>query len=138
MGEGGGGGRVSQVISRYIDSLHGGNGTLLGGGNSLLHSTHVSGQGRLVTHSRGDTTQQGRHLRTSLGESENVVDKEQHILTLLVTEVLGHGQTSQSHTGTGAGGLIHLAVDKGDLGGFVLEADDTALNHLVVEIVALT
>ena len=72
-----------------------------------------------------------------LSESEDVVNEEQHVLTLLVTEVLSHGQTSQSHTGTGAGGLVHLTVDKGDLGGLVLQADDTSLNHLVVEIVAL-
>lgn len=36
--------------------------TLLGSGDSLLHGTHVSGQSGLVTHGRGDTTQQGRHL----------------------------------------------------------------------------
>lgn len=30
--EGGGGGRVSQVIGRDVDGLYGGNGTLLGGG----------------------------------------------------------------------------------------------------------
>jgi F-type H+-transporting ATPase subunit beta len=41
----------------------------------------------------GDTTQKGRHLGTGLGETENVVNEEQHILTLLVTEVLGNGQT---------------------------------------------
>lgn len=46
--------------------LHRGDGPLLSGGNSLLHGTHVSGQGGLVTHSRGDTTQQGRHLERSL------------------------------------------------------------------------
>ena len=66
VSEGGGGGGVSQVVSGHIDSLHGGDGSLLGGGDSLLHATHVSGQGGLVTHSRGDTTQQGRHLGTSL------------------------------------------------------------------------
>ena len=50
--------------------LYGGNGTLGGGGNTLLHATHVSGQSGLVTDSRGDTTQQGRHLGTGLGESK--------------------------------------------------------------------
>ena len=73
-----------------------------------------------------------------LSESEDVVNEEQHILTLLVTEVLGDGQSSQSNTGTGAGGLVHLTVDQGDLGGVVLQADDAALNHLVVQVVTLT
>ena len=73
-----------------------------------------------------------------LSESEDVVNEEQHVLSLLVTEVLGHSQSSQSNTGTGAGGLVHLTVDKGDLGGLVLQADDAALNHLVVQVVTLT
>jgi hypothetical protein len=58
------------------------------------------------------------------------------ILALLVTEVLGHGQTSQSNTGTGARGLVHLAEDEGDLG-LAVELDDGRLLHLVVQIVTL-
>merc|ERR1719378_670725 len=38
----------------------------------------------------------------------------------------------------GAWGLVHLTVDKGDLGGLVLETDDTTLNHLVVQVISLT
>ena len=78
-------------------------------------------------------------MRTSyLCESENVVNKEKHILSLLVTEVFGNSKSSQSNTGTGAWGLVHLTVDKGDLGGLVLETDDTSLNHLVVQVISLT
>merc|ERR1719350_2453074 len=58
-------------------------------------------------------------------------------LPSLVTEVLGNSQSGQSNTGTGARGLVHLSVHQGDLGGLVLEGDDTTLNHLVVQIVAL-
>jgi len=78
VGESGGRGRVRQVISGHVDGLHGGDGTLLGGGDTLLHTTHVDGQGGLVTDGRGDTTQQGRHLGTGLGETEDVVDEKQH------------------------------------------------------------
>ena len=137
MGEGGGGGRVSQIVSRDVDGLDGGNGTLLGGGDTLLHTTHVDGEGGLVTDGRGDTTQQGRHLGTGLGETEDVVDEEQHILTLLVTEVLGDGQTSQGDTGTGSRGLVHLTEDQGDLG-LAVELNDGGLLHFVVQIVTLT
>merc|ERR550519_2397663 len=112
MGKGGGGGGICQVISRYIDGLHGGDGSLLGGGDPLLHSSHVGGEGGLVADSRGDTAQQGRHLGTGLCESEDVVDEEQHVLSLLVPEVLGDGEAGP---GPGAGGLVHLAVDEGDL-----------------------
>ena len=37
------------------------------------------GQGRLITYGGGHTAQQRRHLGTSLGEAEDVVDKEQHV-----------------------------------------------------------
>merc|ERR1712061_370362 len=104
---------------------------------TLLHGTHVSGKSWLVTDSRWDTTEQSGHLGASLGESEDVVDEEQHVLTLLVTEVLSNSQSGQGNTGTGTRGLVHLSVHQGDLGGLVLKGDDTTLNHLVVQIVAL-
>ena len=91
----------------------------------------------MVTDSGRDTTEQGRHLGTSLSETENVVNEEQHILTLLVTEVLGNGQTGEGDTGTGTRGLVHLTEDESDLG-VTLEVDDTSLNHFVVKIVTLT
>merc|ERR1711884_124690 len=137
VSEGGGGGGVSQVVSGHVDGLHRCDGSLLGGGDTLLHGTHVSGQSGLVSDSGGDTTEQGRHLGTSLGEPEDVVDEEQHVLPLLVTEVLSNSQSSEGNTGTGARGLVHLSVHQGDLGGLVLEGDDTTLNHLVVQIIAL-
>merc|ERR1719474_1855641 len=131
------GGGVEGVDSGHVDGLHRCDGSLLGSGDTLLHGTHVSGQSGLVTDSRGDTTEQGRHLRTSLGEPEDVVDEEQHVLALLVAEVLGNSQSGEGNTGTGARGLVHLSVHQGDLGGLVLQRDDTTLNHLVVQIVAL-
>ena len=137
VSEGGGRGGISQIVSRDVDSLDGSNGTLLGGGNTLLHTTHVDGESGLVTDGRGDTTQKGRHLGTGLGETENVVNEEQHILTLGVTEVLSNGKTSKSDTGTGTGGLVHLTEHQGDLG-LAIELNDGGLLHFVVQIVTLT
>ena len=37
--------------------LYRGDRSLFGGGDSFLHGTHVSGQGRLITHSRRDSAQ---------------------------------------------------------------------------------
>merc|ERR1711997_908239 len=62
--KGGGGGGGSQVVSGHIDGLDRCDGSLLGGGDTLLHGTHVSGKSWLVTDSRWDTTEQSRHLRT--------------------------------------------------------------------------
>jgi peptide chain release factor 1 len=55
------------------------------------------------------------NLGTSLCESENVVNEEQHILAFLVTEIFGYCQTGQGNTGTSSWGLIHLTVHKGYL-----------------------
>ena len=69
MRESGGRGRISQIVSGHVDGLDGGDGSLLGGGNSLLHATHVGGESWLVTHSGGDTSQKGRHFGTGLKET---------------------------------------------------------------------
>jgi hypothetical protein len=45
--------------------------------------------------------------------------------------------TSESHTGTSSGGLVHLTEDKRDLGG-TIELNDRGLLHFVVQIVTLT
>jgi hypothetical protein len=137
MGEGGGRSRISQIVSWDVDGLDGGNGSLLGGGNTLLHLTHVDGEGWLVTDGRWDTTQKSGHLGTGLGETENVVNEEQHILSFLVTEVLSDGKTGKGDTSTGSWWLVHLSEDEGHLG-FTIELDDTGLLHFVVQIVTLT
>lgn len=49
-------------------------------------------------------------------EPENVVNEEQHILSLLVSEVLGDRKTSKSDSGSSTGGLVHLSENESDLG----------------------
>ena len=139
VSEGGGRGRIGKIVSRHVDGLHGGDGTVLGGGNALLESTQVSGQSGLVTDSGRDAAKKSRHLRAGLGETEDVVNEEQHILAFLVTEVLGDGQTGKTDTGAGTRGLVHLSVHKGSLGlvGVLTEVVHTSLDHLVVQIVTL-
>lgn len=78
MGKGGGRGRISQIIGRDIDGLNGSNGSLGGGSNTFLHKTHIDGESWLITDSRWDTTEKSRHFGTGLGETENVVNEEQH------------------------------------------------------------
>ena len=53
--------------------------------------------------------------RTYLGETENVINEEKHILSFSITEMLGNSQTSQSNTSTSTRRLIHLTVDKSAL-----------------------
>ena len=46
---------------------------------------------------------------------ENVVNEEEHVLSFLVTEIFGDGETGEGDTGTSAWGLVHLSVDECDL-----------------------
>lgn len=78
------------------------------------------------------------HLRTGLSKSEDVIDEQQYVLTLLVAEVLGNGESGESYSSTGAWRLVHLSVHQRYLGGLVFERDDPGLDHLVIEIVAFT
>ena len=103
-----------------------------GRGDALLKGTHLIGQVRLVTHGGRHTTQQGGHLGTGLGEAEDVVDEQQHVLVLHVTEVLCHGQCGQRDAQTGARLLIHLAKDQCGL------LKHAGLGHFANQIVTLT
>ena len=76
MGKGSGRSGVSQIVCGHIDGLHGGDGAFLGGGDTLLHETHVDGEGGLVADGRGDTAQQSGDLGTGLGEAEDVIDEK--------------------------------------------------------------
>jgi hypothetical protein len=99
--------------------------------------THVDGESGLVTDGRRNATKKSRNLGTSLGEAENVVDEEKHILSFNISKIFGDRQTGKGDTGTSSGGLVHLTEDKGDLG-LALELNDGGLLHFVVQIVTLT
>jgi len=138
MSEGGSGGGIGQIISGHVDGLDGSDGTGSGGSNTLLKGTHIGGEGGLISDSGWDTSEKGRHLRTSLGESEDVIDEKKHILVLFISEVLSDGETGETDTGSGTWGLVHLTVHKGGLGSGAILLDDTRLDHFVVKIVTLT
>ena len=132
--------RIGEVVGRHVDRLHRGDRALGRGGDALLQRAHVGCQRRLIADRRGNAAEQRRHFRTGLGEAEDIVDEEQHVLAL-VAEIFGHGQAGQPDAGAGAGRLVHLPVDQRALRAFdraflgVLV--DLGVDHLVIEIVAL-
>jgi len=132
MGECGGGGGIGKIISGYIDGLHGGNRAGLGGGNTLLKGTEIGGKSGLIADSGWNTAEQGRDLRASLGETEDVVDEKKHVLIFLISEVLCNGETSETDTSAGSWGLVHLTVHKGGFGSWATNLDDTGVDHFVV------
>ena len=88
---------------------------LAGGGNTLLQGAHLGGQRGLVADGRGIRPSSAGHLRACLGEAEDVIDEEQHILILHIAEILRHGQAGQCHAHTGSWGFVHLAIDQRSL-----------------------
>ena len=130
--------RVGQIVRRHVDRLDRGDRALLGRGDALLQRAHVGAERRLIAHRRGNPAEQRRYLGARLGEAEDVVDEQQHVLAFGVAEMLGDGQAREPDPGAGAGRLVHLAVDQRDLGlAQVLEVDHAQFDHLVIEVVAL-
>ena len=86
--------RVGEVVGRDVDGLDRRDRALARGGDALLQLAHLGLERRLVAHLRGHAAQQRGDLRAGLHEAEDVVDEEQHVLTLLA-EVLRHGQARQ-------------------------------------------
>src|SRR5258708_4579229 len=130
--------RVGEIVRGHVDGLHGGDGAFLRRGDALLEEAHLVGEGRLVTDRGGRAAEQRGDLGAGLREAEDVVDKEQHVLALLVAEILGHRECRKRDAHAGARRLVHLAVDQRDLRfAQVLLVDDAGLRHLVVKVVAL-
>src|SRR5690606_15106975 len=136
--ESGGRRGVGQVVGRDVYGLDGRDRTGLGGGDALLQLAHLFGQGGLVAYGGRHTAQQCRYFGTSQGVTVDVVDEQQYVAAF-VTELLGHGQSGQSHAQTVARRLVHLAVHHRYLGVLeVLGIDYLGFLHLVVEVVTFT
>ena len=140
MRERGRGRRVGQVVGRHVDRLHRGDRALVGGGDALLQRAHVGGERRLIAHCRRNTAEQRRHFGAGLGEAEDVVDEEQHVLAL-IAEMLGDRQTGQADARAGAGRLVHLAEHQRAFRfdvriGIVRVGIDLGFDELVIEVVA--
>ncbi len=84
---------------------------LLGAGDAFLQFAHFRGQRRLITDGAGHAAQQGRHFRTGLRETEDVVDEQQRVGAGFVAEIFGHGQGAQGHAKPCTRRLVHLAED---------------------------
>ena len=117
--EGGGRGRVGQIVCRHIDCLHGSDGTSAGGGDALLHGAHLRGQGRLIADGGGHTSQEGGHLRAGLCKAKDIINEKKNVslfsLRCAVPKGFRHRQSGERHGGTCAGWLVHLSENQGGL-----------------------
>ena len=122
--------RVGVVVRRHVDRLDRCDRAALGGGDPLLQLAHLGLQRRLVADLGGHPPEQRRDLGAGLDEAKDVVDEQQHVLTL-VAEVFGHRQARQRDAHAGARGLVHLPEDEHRL------VQHPRLLHLQPQVVAL-
>jgi peptide chain release factor 1 len=103
-----------------------------------LQLAHLGRERRLVADGRGHAAEQRRDLGARLGEAEDVVDEEEHVLVLHVAEVLRHRQPGERDAEPRPRRLGHLSVDERGLRlPRLLDVDDARLLHLEPEIVPL-
>ena len=77
---------IRQVVSRYIHRLHRCDGAFLGRGDPLLQTAHLFRKRRLITDCGGNAPEERRNLRSRLRESENIIDKKQHVFPFIIAE----------------------------------------------------
>ncbi len=141
MREGSGGRRVRQIIGRHVDRLHRGDRSFGRGGDPFLQVSHVGRERRLIADRRGHAAEKRRDFRARLGEAEDIVDEEQHVLAL-VAEILGDGEACQPDAGARPRRLVHLTKDHGAfgaLGGAAMFARihiHLGFDHFVIKIIA--
>ena len=123
---------IGEIVGRNIDRLHRCDRTLLCGCYPLLQFTHLCSQGGLVPDGRGHPAEQRRHLGARLHEPEDIVDEEQHILSLIIAEIFGDGKRRQSDPLPGSGRLVHLTEDERGL------VQHARFLHLKPKVIAFT
>ena len=132
MGKCGSRSRVCQVICRYINCLYRCDRALSCRCDTFLKSTHLGCQCRLVSYCRRHTSQKRRYLGACLCKSENIVNKQKHILILNITEVFCHGKSGKTYSHTCSRRFIHLPIHQGSL------VNNTAFLHLIIKVIPLT
>ena len=93
--------RVGEVVRRHVDRLDRGDRALAGRRDPLLQLAHLGLERRLVAHLGGHAAEQRGDLGAGLDEAEDVVDEEEHVLPLLVAEVLRHRQARRARRACG-------------------------------------
>ena len=106
--------RVGQIVRGHIDGLKRRDGAFLGRSDSFLQIAHFRGERRLITDGAGGAAQQRRNFGAGLGEAEDVIDEQQHVLVLFVAEILGDGQAGEGDAQARARRFVHLPIDQGD------------------------
>ena len=118
--------RVGQIVGRDIYRLNTRDRAALCGGDTLLKCAHLGSKRRLISDRRRHSAEQRGDLASRLSKAEDIIYKEQHVLTLNITKILRNGETGERDTHSRSGRLVHLTVDKRGI------LDNPRLGHFVV------
>ena len=130
--------QICVVIGWDVNRLNRRDRSVLGRRDPFLQLAHLGEQRRLVPDRRRHAAKKSRHLRARLRESEDVVNEEQDVFILGVTEILRDSQGAERDPEAGARRFGHLTINKRRPGFLLfLNIDDTALLHLDPQVVAL-
>src|SRR6266481_6392023 len=102
--------RVRVVVRWNVNGLHGSDRAALGRSDALLQFANFRVEVWLVTDSGRHAPEKSGNFRTRLHKTENVINEQEHVEVLLISEVFGNRKTSEAYAETRAGWLGHLAV----------------------------
>ena len=68
-----------------------------------------------VTDGAGSAAKEGGHLGASLRKAKDVVNEEEHVLMLLVAEILGDREAGKGYAQAGARRFVQLSIHQSDL-----------------------
>ena len=122
---------VGVVVRRHVNGLEGSNAAAFGGGDPFLQGAHFRAQSGLVAYGGRHPPQQGGHFHARQDVAIDVVNKEEHVLVLLLPEILGHGQAGQPDAGPHARRFVHLPEHQHRA------AQHPGVLHFVPQVVAL-
>ena len=122
---------IGVVIRRYINRLKRGDRSFLGRSDPFLKLTHLCTKCWLISHGRRHPSQQCRDFHSGKDVSINIIDKEEHILSLFFAEIFGHRQSGKRNPQAHSRWLVHLAKDHHCL------AKHTGFLHFIPEVIAL-
>jgi hypothetical protein len=102
---------IGVIVRRNVNGLNRSDSAGFRRSDAFLHLAHFRRQVRLITDRRRHTSEQRGHFRTGLRKAENVVNEEQHVVSL-IAEIFGNRQTRQRNAQTRSRRFGHLPVNQ--------------------------
>ena len=104
--------RIGEIVGRHVDGFDRGHRHAGDRGDALMQRGDFGGERRLVADARRQAPEQAGDFAARLHEPKHIVHQQQHVLPLLVAEILRDRQRGQPDAPARSRRLVHLAVDE--------------------------